>query len=279
MATYIIGDLQGCFIPLQKLLEQLNYDPIQDELWFVGDIVNRGPHSLECLRFVKKIVESGRGKMVLGNHDFHLLGCAAGLDRFKSGKDTIDDILNAPDRAQLIDWLRQQPLLVTHSVYSFTMVHAGLPPQWTHHQAQAEAQYVEEQLRSENWDTFVREHLFGSEPACWDDALTGWKRLRYTVNALCRMRYCDQNGCLEFKCKAAPGKQPKGYQPWFVHPNRKNKDHPIFFGHWSTLGAFDGYNVHALDTGCLWGGQLTAWRVEDRTRHSLKCPQTQKPGA
>lgn len=278
MATYIIGDLQGCFDPLQQLLQQLNYDIATDELWFVGDIVNRGPQSLECLRFVKKVVEAGRGRMVLGNHDFHLLAQAAGLERFRSRKDTLQPILEAPDRDVLIDWLRQQPLLVRHPVYPAVMVHAGIPPQWNHSEATTHADEVHEVLRSADWQVFVREHLFGSEPACWSDALQGWERLRYSVNAFCRMRYCTDGGCLEFKAKGRPGSQPPGYQPWFVHPNRRNKDLAIFFGHWSTLGAFDGYNVHALDTGCLWGGQLTAWRLEDGTRHTLQCPQTLEPG-
>ncbi len=278
MALYIIGDLQGCFDPLQQLLRQIDYDPAADELWFVGDVVNRGPQSLECLRFVRRLEESGRGRMVLGNHDFHLLAQAVGLTRFRSRKDTLDDILNAPDRDSLIDWLRQQPLYLTHEIHNLAMVHAGIPPQWTHQQARQEAGAVAERLRDADWQTFVREHLFGSEPACWHEGLTSWDRLRYAVNAFCRMRYCDPRGCLEFQCKAAPGNQPKGYAPWFVHPARRNKDRTIFFGHWSTLGAYDGYNVHALDTGCLWGGQLTAWRVEDGTRHTLQCPHTLQPG-
>ncbi len=278
MSTWIIGDLQGCYDPLQRLLQQIDYDPGRDELWFVGDIVNRGPQSLECLRFVKQVVESDRGRMVLGNHDMFLLACAAGLDRFKSGKDTIDDILTAPDRDELIDWLRRQPLYVRHPIYALAMLHAGLPPQWTHEQAEAEARAVEAALNGPDWKKALREHLFGNAPACWSETLQGWDRLRYAINAFCRLRYCDSRGCLEFKCKAAPGSQPDGFAPWFTHPNRRNKDITIAFGHWSTLGAFDGYNVHALDTGCLWGGQLTAWRVEDSTRHRLQCPQTMTPG-
>lgn len=278
MSTYVIGDLQGCFTPLQQLLAQIDYHPERDELWFVGDIVNRGPQSLSCLRFVKQLVESGRGRMVLGNHDLHLLACAAGLERFRSGKDTIDDILNAPDRDELIHWLRQQPLYLTHPVYNLAMVHAGLPPQWTHTQAALEAEAVAEVLRSPQWQHALQRHLFGSKPRCWSDTLAGWDRLRYSLNAFCRLRYCDANGCMEFQCKKAPGQQPAGYAPWFIHPQRRNKDKTIVFGHWSTLGAFDGYNVHALDTGCLWGGQLTAWRVEDNTRHRLQCPQTMTPG-
>lgn len=278
MSTWIIGDVHGCFDPLQQLLETIDYDISHDELWFVGDIVNRGPQSLACLRFVKKVVEAGRGRMVLGNHDVHLLACAAGMDRFRSGKDTIDDILNAPDRDALIHWLRQQPLYVRHPVYDLAMVHAGLPPQWTHSQAEREARAVEAVLRDSDWQLALHDHLFGNQPACWSETLHGWDRLRYALNAFCRLRYCDDKGCMDFKCKAAPGHQPTGFAPWFVHPTRRNKDTTVIFGHWSTLGAFDGYNVHALDTGCLWGGRLTAWRVEDGTRHSLQCPQTMKPG-
>lgn len=276
MATYIIGDLQGCFDPLQALLKQINYQAEQDELWFVGDIVNRGEQSLECLRFVKSLGE--RGKMVLGNHDFHLLASDCGLEKYASKSDTLQPILNAPDRAELIDWLRQQPLLVRHPSLPVVMVHAGIPPQWSAEQAQQHANEVEQLLRSENWREFITEHLFGSKTKHWHDGLQGWERLRYIVNAFARMRYCDNQGVLDFEMKLAPERNTHpNYQAWFLHNNRRNKDVEIFFGHWSTLGAMDAYQVHATDTGCLWGGKLTAFCLETRIRHTFDCPQSCAP--
>lgn len=277
MATYVIGDLQGCFDELQSLLTQINYQPEHDQLWFVGDIVNRGPKSLECLRFVKQCHDQGRGQIVLGNHDFHLLAAYAGLQKFQSKSDTLQPILEADDVDELIDWLRFQPLMVSHPVYDAVMLHAGLPPQWTIREAQGYAKEVEQHLQSDDWQTFVTQHLFGSEPDEWSENLSGWPRIRYIVNAFARMRYCDRNGKLEFKLKSAPGATYGPYQPWFVHDNRKNKSHEIFFGHWSTLGAVDAYSIHSTDTGCLWGGKLTAYSLESKQRHTLDCPQKCKP--
>ncbi|MDG6777478.1 symmetrical bis(5'-nucleosyl)-tetraphosphatase [Thiomicrorhabdus sp. zzn3] len=277
MATYVIGDLQGCFDELQALLQQIDYRPETDHLWFVGDIVNRGPKSLECLRFVKQLQQQGQAQMVLGNHDFHLLAAYSGLKRFQSKSDTLDPIFEAHDAPELIDWLRHQPLMVSHPVYEAVMVHAGIPPQWTISEAQSHAKEVEAHLQAEDWQTFVTEHLFGSEPNRWNDTLGGWERIRYIVNAFARMRYCDADGELEFKLKSAPGQHDTPYQPWFVFDNRKNKTHEIFFGHWSTLGEIDAYQVHATDTGCLWGGKLTAYCLETRKRHTLACKQHSKP--
>lgn len=277
MATYVIGDLQGCFDELQGLLRQINYQPQQDYLWFVGDIVNRGPKSLECLRFVKKTNEAGRGDIVLGNHDFHLLAAYAGLEKFKSKSDTIQPILEADDADELIEWLRQQPLMVTHPVYNVVMMHAGIPPQWSIREAQGYAQEAEAHLKGTDWKAFLTEHLFGSEPQEWDNSLSGWARIRYIVNAFARMRYCDNKGKQDFKLKSAPGSSTGPYQPWFVHNNRKSKTHEIFFGHWSTLGAVDAYSIHSTDTGCLWGGKLTAYCIETKQRHTLDCPQKCKP--
>jgi len=280
MATYVIGDLQGCFDELQQLLQNLDYNEQTDHLWFVGDIVNRGPKSLECLRFVKKQCERGKADMVLGNHDFHLLAAYSGLQKFVSKSDTLTDILEADDVDELIDWLRQQPMLVSHPIYAAVMVHAGIPPQWSIHQAKQYAKEVEQQLAQPDWQTYLTNHLFGSEPDTWDDTLTGHDRLRYIVNALARMRFCSAEGKLEFKIKSAPkdgNDIDAEFQPWFVFNNRKNKDHEIFFGHWSTLGAIDAYQVHATDTGCLWGGQLTAYAIETKQRFTLDCEQKCKP--
>jgi len=279
MATYVIGDLQGCFDELQGLLKQFDYQPEQDQLWFVGDIVNRGPKSLECLRFVKDLQEKGRGAIVLGNHDFHLLASYAGLEKFRSKSDTLKKILDADDVGELMDWLRNQPLMISHPVYDAVMVHAGIPPQWTILEAQAYAKEVEPHLQSADWRDFITQNLFGSEPDEWNESLTGWGRIRYIVNAFVRMRYCDNRGKLEFKLKSAPDSTQgqEAFQPWFVHNNRKNKTHEIFFGHWSTLGAMDAYSIHATDTGCLWGGKLTAYCIDTKQRHTFDCTQNCKP--
>jgi bis(5'-nucleosyl)-tetraphosphatase (symmetrical) len=277
MTTYVIGDLQGCFDELQALLEYINYKPDNDHLWFVGDIVNRGPKSLECLRFVKKLHDQGKADMVLGNHDFHLLAAYSGLEKFTSKSDTLTQILEAPDVDKLIDWLRQQPLLVTHPVFHAIMVHAGVPPQWTISEAQSYAKEVQQQLCRPDWQDFLVNHLFGSEPKNWHNSLTGYDRLRYIVNAFARMRYCDANGKLEFKLKSAPNNNQSKYQPWFVFPKRRNKDYEVFFGHWSTLGAIDAYHVHATDTGCLWGGKMTAYAIESKQRFTIDCQQQCKP--
>lgn len=275
MATYIIGDLQGCFDPLQALLAQINYHPAQDKLWFVGDIVNRGPQSLECLRFVKSL--GSGGQMVLGNHDFHLIASALGVEKYRAKSDTLEPILNAPDAEELINWLRQQPLLVKHPQYAAIMVHAGIPPQWSIEEALNYSKEVESILRGEKWQDFIKHHLFGSKTREWHPLITGWERLRYIVNAFARMRYCDPHGKLDFEQKGAPASSFGRYQPWFTHPNRRNKDHQIFFGHWSTLGSLDGYQVHATDTGCLWGGLLTAYCLESQQRHTYQCRQAVQP--
>ena len=282
MATYIIGDVHGCFQPLKQLLQQIEYDPQRDTLWFVGDIFNRGPEPLACLRFVHDLVEQGRGRMVLGNHDLHLLAIVAGFTRFRSRRDTLDEILQAPDRDTLIHWLRHQPLLLENEQNGqpWAMVHAGLPPAWDMPTARKHARLASEALQDAGWQTFMRTEMYGDEPHCAADIRSETEALRYTFNALCRMRYCTADSCLEFFCKLSPDQAdlPPEYGPWFAHPNRRNLDTTLFFGHWSTLGAYDGHNVHALDTGCLWGGQLTAWCVEEKRRHALTCPRARTPG-
>lgn len=273
MATYIIGDLQGCYDDLMNLLEKISYDPNEDTLWFAGDIVNRGPKSLECLRFVKDLGDSG--KMVLGNHDFHLLAAYTGLDKYRAKTDTLQPILKAKDVDELIDWLRHQPLLVEHPSFPAVMVHAGIPPQWTIEEAKLHAQEVEKVIQADDWKKSLKHHLFGSDPNEWSDKLKGWDRIRYILNALVRMRYCDKNGKLEFKSKMAPSETTlkSKYQPWFCFDERQNKDKQIFFGHWSTLGAIDAYEIHSTDTGCLWGGQLTAYCLDNNKRYTVNCPE------
>lgn len=282
MATYIIGDLQGCYDELQQLLEVIDYDDDQDTLWFAGDIVNRGPKSLECLQFVKALTQQGKAQMVLGNHDFQLLAAYCGLHDYSSKSDTLGSILSHPDVDSLIDWLRQQPLMITHPHFPVALVHAGIPPQWSIDEALAHAQEIATVLRGEHWQDFIQHHLFGSKPKQWHDRLLGWDRLRYIANAFTRMRYCDANGKLDFKLKQSPQNttdSKKGYLPWFAHPHRKTKQTDVFFGHWSTLGAMDAYQVHSTDTGCLWGGHLTAYCLETHKRHTQSCNiiKTPKP--
>ncbi|SFR53286.1 symmetrical bis(5'-nucleosyl)-tetraphosphatase [Thiomicrospira sp. ALE5] len=276
MATYVIGDIHGCLDPLVELLDKIHFDPSQDQAWFVGDIINRGPESLASLRYIKNMGDAA--KMVLGNHDFHLLASYLGVDKYRAKSDTLAPILEAEDVDELIDWLRQQPLILQHNLHPWVMVHAGIPPQWSIAQATAYAQEVHDILRSPQWVEFVRDHLFGSKTRSWHPELSGWDRYRYIVNAFVRLRYCDAEGRLEFKTKSHPKHfEHPNYLPWFAHANRRNKDQQIFFGHWSTLGAMDAYQVHATDTGCLWGGQLTAYCADTRTRYSLDCPSYAAP--
>ncbi|MDB5986988.1 MAG: symmetrical bis(5-nucleosyl)-tetraphosphatase [Nevskia sp.] len=268
MATYAIGDLQGCLTPLKHLLEKLRFDPVQDQLWFAGDLVNRGPESAATLRFVRALGSSA--SVVLGNHDLHLLAVANG--RRSGRRDTLDDILHAPDRDELLDWLRQQPLLVEDAEHGIAMLHAGLPPQWTLAQARSCAREAEAALRGTDYLELLRQ-MYGDEPSLWDDALSGYQRLRFIVNCFTRLRYCDASGRIAPEPKGAPGEQTAGLMPWFMAPQRKSSDYTIVFGHWSTLGkvAWPEHHVYGLDTGCVWGGQLTALRLDDGAIESVSC--------
>ena len=274
MAVYAIGDIQGCFDELQALLEIIHFSPQHDHLWFAGDLVNRGPKSLETLRFIKGLGK--RAISVLGNHDLHLIAAAHGHP-IASDDHTLDAILNAPDRDELIDWLRQQPLLHHDAALGYTMVHAGLPPQWDLKLARQCAQEVETMLRSDRVVDFI-EHMYGNKPRRWSDELSGWKRMRFTVNCLTRLRFCDDEGCLKLKYKGPPGSQPAEFHPWFELPERKSSDLNIVFGHWSTLGKRDDPGVFPLDTACLWGGELTALRLDATPQwFSLPCAGEQTP--
>ncbi|MBP9219530.1 MAG: symmetrical bis(5'-nucleosyl)-tetraphosphatase [Sterolibacterium sp.] len=261
MATYAIGDIQGCYTEFRQLLDRIAFDPAIDRLWLVGDLVNRGPHSLEVLRFVRSLGTAAL--TVLGNHDLHLLMLAAGCSKARAD-DTLENILNAPDRAELLDWLRHQRLL--HVDGSFVLVHAGLLPQWTVPQAATLAAEVEAALRAgeEEYHAFLA-HLWGSEPAAWHEDLQGWPRLRVIVNAMTRLRFCTPQGVMEFRSKGESAEAPPGHLPWFDAPGRKSADHTLVTGHWSALGLRMTSNLLALDTGCLWGRQLSAVRLEDRS--------------
>ncbi len=266
MATYAIGDLQGCFAPLQQLLGEIGYSRSRDRLWFVGDVVNRGPASLQALRFVRDL--GSDAVMVLGNHDLHLLVSAWGGRKIHKD-DTLDDILAAPDRAELLDWLRRQPLM--HVEGDYAMVHAGLLPQWTIGQAGDLAREAEVALRADDHEAFYA-RMYGNDPDRWHDSLTGWDRLRVIVNAMTRLRICTPDGVMEFAHKGELADIPDGYLPWFDVPTRRSTSHTIVCGHWSALGLRSGSRLLALDTGCLWGRALTAVRLEDRKLFSVACP-------
>lgn len=256
MALYAIGDVQGCFAELELLLRKIRFDPSADRLWFTGDLVNRGPDSLATLRFIKSLGPAAVA--VLGNHDLHLLAVAYGASRTKH-KDTFHDVLEAPDREALLAWLRGLPLC--HRNERFTLIHAGLPPQWTVDQALDHAREVHAVLTGGTCAEFF-DQMYGDRPDQWSNQLSGWDRIRFTVNCLTRLRYCDGQGKLEFKEKGPPGSQSRGLFPWFDAPGRKSLGSEIVFGHWSTLGFRIVKGCYALDTGCLWGGELTALRLD-----------------
>lgn len=276
MAVYAIGDVQGCFDELQALLDHIHFDHTEDTLWFCGDLVNRGNKSLETLRFVYSLGE--RAVTVLGNHDLHLIATANGY-RLNKGKDTLAAVLAADDCEELVDWLRHRPLLHHNAELGFTLVHAGLPPQWSLPLAQACAQEAESMLRGPKHRKFLAK-MYGNKPDHWDPVLTGHDRTRFIINCFTRLRYCRADGRLDFNSKGPPGTQPKGYLPWFAVPGRKSGDMRIVFGHWSTLGKRDDPGIYPLDHGCLWGGELTALELGPQPRfHSLNCPGQQRPKA
>ncbi len=270
MPTYAIGDIQGCFKELLELLDKINFDETNDRLWFVGDLVNRGPDSLEVLNFVIKLGESAI--TVLGNHDLHLLALAEEIVTPKK-KDTLTSILTSSDKQELITWIRQQALMHHDKELNFSMVHAGLPPQWGIDQALVLAAEVTEILKNENYLSFL-EVMYGNKPKVWNENLTGNDRLRFIVNCFTRVRYLNNNDELNFSEKGAPGSQGDHLFPWFVLDNRKSKHDKIIFGHWSTVHLgnirdFSPYNVYPVDTGCLWDGALTALRLEDEKIFSV----------
>lgn len=278
MATFAVGDVQGCHEELKRLLERIGFDGREDTLWFTGDLVNRGPGSLEVLRFVKGL--GRRALCVLGNHDLHLLAVAAGTARLRKD-DTLDAVLAAPDRDEILDWLRRLPLLHHDANLGYTLVHAGLPPQWDLALAQTCAHELEAALRGDRHPEFFRQ-MYGNEPGRWSADLAGMDRLRFIVNCFTRLRYCDGEGKLDLKAKGAPGSQAQGLMPWFEVPGRRSAELHVLFGHWSTLGEIRDRNVHALDTGCVWGGRLTALRLDGDDSggwYSVDCPVAQRPGS
>jgi bis(5'-nucleosyl)-tetraphosphatase (symmetrical) len=269
MAVYAVGDLQGCLQPLKCLLEHVAFEPGKDQLWLVGDLVNRGPESLETLRFIYAMRDSV--VCVLGNHDLHLLAAGRNIERLKKG-DTLREILNAPDAEQLLQWLRQQKLMHYDEQRNIALVHAGIPPQWTLKKALRCAQEVETALRDDNLYEPFLDGMYGNEPAKWDKDLHGVTRLRVITNYFTRMRFCTSEGKLDLKGKDAPDTAPPGYAPWFRHKDRKTKGLGIIFGHWAALeGHCNEPGVYALDTGCVWGGAMSMLNVDTRQMHRCEC--------
>lgn len=268
MSTYAVGDIQGCLSPLKDLLAQVAFNPDRDMLWVAGDLVNRGPESLETLRFIYNLRHCT--KIVLGNHDLHLLASHAGYKKLSS-KDTLQEILEAPDRDQLLKWLIHQPLIQHDAKLGFTMTHAGIPPIWTLKQALSYAEEVHTVLRGPAPETFFAE-MYGNKPAGWKKSLKGMERLRVITNYFTRMRFCDAQGGLEFDSKEDPHQAPSGYQPWFNYPQHLCRQHKLIFGHWAALmGNTQHPSFTGLDTGCVWGGCLTLMRLDDQTFYKTEC--------
>lgn len=258
MTLYAVGDVQGCARALDSLLDTIAFDPGSDELWFVGDLVNRGPDSRRVLRTL--IGLGDRVTTVLGNHDLHLLATAAGARR-PAPTDTFHDVLDASDAAELIDWLRARPLLYRDRERRLLLVHAGIPPGWRVKQARKLAREIEDLLRGASWQSALCD-MYGEFPDHWSPALANGDRRRFTINALTRMRYCTTDGRLDFTHSGPPGSQPPGLVPWFDAPGRRGKKWHIVFGHWSALGVVRRPDLTALDSGCVWGRELTAVPLE-----------------
>jgi bis(5'-nucleosyl)-tetraphosphatase (symmetrical) len=258
MAVYAIGDIQGCHEELQRALESIAFDPGSDRLWFVGDLVNRGPDSLQVLRFVRGLGDVAL--TVLGNHDLHLLALAAGNRKHKEDSG-LHQVLAAPDRDELLHWLRHRPLAHHDPGLDFLLIHAGLPPEWDLETTLRCAREVEEVLRGDGHVEYFMQ-MYGNKPNRWDERLQGMERWRFITNCLTRLRFCEADGSLALKEKGPPGSQAWGRIPWFEHPLRRTRGQRIVFGHWSTLGYRTEHNVWALDTGCLWGGALTLLRLD-----------------
>lgn len=272
MAIYAIGDIQGCYDEFRRLLDKLDFDPAHDKIWIAGDLVNRGPKSLETLRFIKGLGDAA--VTVLGNHDMHLIATVISLG--KTGKkDTLAQILRASDCEELVHWLRHQPLF--HHDQGFCMLHAGLPPQWDFAQTLHMARLVEQTMRSKDHPRFFRS-MYGNKPNIWQDDLTKSDQLRFAVNCFTRLRFCTADGQLDFTQKGEPGSQPPHLMPWYAVPGRKSLNMKIIFGHWSTLGYYEDYNCYSIDTGCIWGGQLTALCLNDPVRKiQIDCPCHNQP--
>jgi bis(5'-nucleosyl)-tetraphosphatase (symmetrical) len=266
MTIYAVGDLQGCLEPLLCLLKKVNFKPGEDQLWAAGDVVNRGPQSLETLRYIKALGPAFR--MVLGNHDLHLLAAARGIKRLNP-KDTLQEILDADDRDELLSWLQKQPLLI--SAHGYVMVHAGIPPHWDLPTAQSMARKVETVLHSDRADLFFK-HMYGNDPTGWSEQQNEAVQLRTITNYFTRMRFCNASGELELNAKKEAEQAPTGFAPWYTEPLRKTADEKIIFGHWAALnGEVSETNLYPLDTGCVWGGRLRLMNLSTSAYTHCNC--------
>lgn len=269
MATYAVGDIQGCLQPLQALLERVHFDPVSDRLWLVGDLVNRGPDSLGTLRYLHAMRDSL--VVVLGNHDLHFLATVWHRE-FRKKHDTFQEIYDAPDHDLLVNWLRRQKLAHHDPATGTVLVHAGIPPQWPLELAMTLAAEVEAVLQDDSRIGDYLLHMYGNKPKIWDDALNGQDRLRVITNYFTRMRFCNADGKLQLKAKSGPDKAPEGFAPWFTHPGRTLDKHRIIFGHWAALeGRSTHPNAIALDTGCVWGGAMTLYNLDSGEYHRCDC--------
>jgi bis(5'-nucleosyl)-tetraphosphatase (symmetrical) len=270
MATYFVGDIQGCLDDLQHVLQQADFDPKHDQLWLTGDLVARGPKSLETLRFVKQLGTAA--VTVLGNHDLHLLAIDAGFATVNP-KDKTQAIFDADDKDELLNWLRQQPLLAFHAEYNVIMVHAGIAPQWSQQQAKQYAGEVDALLRADNYRELLA-NMYGAKPDTWEDSLHGYDRYRFIINAFTRMRFCTSDGQLEFHNKHSPGTNTNSLHiPWYEVDGTHLDGAHVIFGHWAALeGLCSNPNATTLDTGCVWGNSLTLLRWEDKAVFSVACP-------
>lgn len=272
MPTYVVGDIQGCYSNLRELLDRVSFNQDQDKVWFAGDLVNRGPDSLKTLRFIISLGDSA--VTILGNHDLHLLAVANGDKRHNRKTDTLNQILDAPDCDELLDWLRKQKLIHRDKKLGYTMLHAGIPPQWSIKKAVKYAKEVETVLAGDDFKDYLNQ-MYGNKPIRWSKKLAGVDRLRFITNCFSRLRYCEQDGAIDFEYKCQPGEQPDSLTPWFALEQRASKKERIIFGHWSTIGGMDftKYNVFPVDTGCLWGGKLTAMQIDldEPILHQVEC--------
>jgi len=270
LAQYAIGDLQGCYDPFRRLLDKISFDPGKDRIWLTGDLVNRGPRSRKTLRFVRSLGKSAI--TVLGNHDLHLLALANDVKFSSARYESLWKILGNDDCDELIDWLRMQPLAHFSKKHNTLMVHAGIPPQWTVKKTLARAKEIEKVLRSDDYVKLL-ENMYGNEPDKWSGKLQGAKRQRFIVNALTRMRMIDDEGRIDFTHAGPPDKAGKSLSPWFEIPNARWRGTRIVFGHWSALGLIVNDDLIAVDTGCVWGRQLTAVRLNKKPKVvDVQCP-------
>ena len=270
MAVFAIGDVQGCKDELDTLLDRLQFDASRDRLWFVGDLVNRGPRSLDTLRFVKSLGDAAIA--VLGNHDLHLLAIARGGADWRKGDEGLRPIVEAPDANELLDWLQARPLLHHDPRLGVSLLHAGLPPQWSLQTAESCALDVQRRLLGEKAGQLYA-RMYGNEPDTWRDDLDGWDRIRFTINALTRLRVCDAGtGRMVLKFKGAPADAPRGTQPWFRIAWRKSAGERLVVGHWSAMGYVNEDRVLGLDTGCVWGGTLTGQRIDTNAAEPVQVP-------